>query len=88
METKLRITKILNLRLKLGLKNRVAIDSNGKSKGLALFWNDNMDFTFKSYSVGHIDVIVKQACDGGKWLFIGFCGLIIEKRKDSWFLLI
>lgn len=35
-----------------------AINNQGKSGGLMLFWNDPLDISIQSYYVGHIDCIV------------------------------
>ena len=88
METKVKSARVLNLGKKLGLKCGVAVDSRGSSGGLALLWDEEMDITLNSMSLGHIDVLVKSKKEGDMWYLTVFYGNPVkEKRKESWRLL-
>ncbi|CAM8993856.1 unnamed protein product [Rhodiola kirilowii] len=47
------------IRCRLGFKGCVAVDSRGKSGGLALMWTDEVELELLSFSHSHIDVAVK-----------------------------
>lgn len=64
-----------------------AVDAVGKKGGLILMWEDSLEVTVRSYSVGHIDCYVKEE-GGRRWRFTGFYGNpVTEQRKFSWDLL-
>ena len=52
------------LKVSLGFTSCFAVDRIGFGGGLALLWNPNLDVTLKSFSVGHIDVCIKDAIFG------------------------
>jgi hypothetical protein len=58
METRLKISEIVNLKYKWGFSCGLAVDCSGfgreRSGGLALFWKDHLDISIKSYSLNHI----------------------------------
>ena len=59
MEIKMSVVRVLKLKHKLGLLHGVAIDSVGRGGGLALFWSNEVTVMLQSFSISHIDAIVK-----------------------------
>jgi hypothetical protein len=51
-ETKMSNSRASNLRCRLGLRNYLAVSSNGLSGGLALFWDENLDISLLSKGRG------------------------------------
>jgi hypothetical protein len=88
METKLRAPKMENLKVKFGFGSVFTVDCVGRSRELALFWNDDFVVNIKNYSRRHIhaEVWCKNTCD--RWHFTGFYGHPkVVRRKESWRLL-
>lgn len=70
----------------LGFTGCFGVDVVGKSGGLLLFWNNEINVSLRSYSVGHIDYMVcfSDIC----WHFTRIYGnLIPHLRRFSWDLL-
>ncbi|KAK2662464.1 hypothetical protein Ddye_001038, partial [Dipteronia dyeriana] len=61
------------LRVKLGYEGKLVVNCVGKSGGLVLFWNNHLDVTLLSYSIGHIDVCIQIGANR-RWRLIGFYG--------------
>ena len=75
---------ILKLRHKFGDLNGIAVDSDGKSGGLALFWSQEVQVAVHSYSKGHIDVFVQMEGSKEGWYLTGFYrNPAMDRRKDS-----
>jgi hypothetical protein len=75
METKISAKRVENLRTTLGMAGCYAVESDGLSGGLGLFWSAEYDVDVKSYSSGHIDATVqKKDHSVGGWMFTGFYG--------------
>ncbi|KAL9670235.1 hypothetical protein QQ045_007786 [Rhodiola kirilowii] len=73
------------IRCRLGFKGCVAVDSRGKSGGLALMWTDEVELELLSFSHSHIDVAVKGEV---KFFFTLFYGSPrVLERMASWELL-
>jgi hypothetical protein len=58
METKLRKTKMENVRTKIGFNNMIVVECVGKSEGLVLFWEDSLDIEVQNFSQRHVNAIV------------------------------
>ena len=87
METKLDVRKMEFMRIKLRFKYCFTVPSLGRSGGLVLLWNDDIQVTIHNYSINHIDATV---CLQGvlQWRFTGFYGNpITHRRRESWALL-
>lgn len=70
----------------LNFKGFIGVDAVGKSGGLLFFWNDSINVSLCSYSVGHIDCFVSM--NDLIWRFTGFYGNPCSHlRKHSWDLL-
>ncbi|KAL2895966.1 Epoxide hydrolase 3 [Bienertia sinuspersici] len=62
------------VREKLGFEAGVCADGRGRSRGLALLWRAPMKVAFLSYSLHHIDCIVRQEEEDKEWRFLGVYG--------------
>ncbi|XP_073133915.1 uncharacterized protein [Henckelia pumila] len=70
----------------LGFKGCFSVSSMGHSGGLCLCWKDPLEVSIKSYSLGHIDCIVRH--DDKIWRFTGFYGNPETRHRHlSWSLL-
>jgi hypothetical protein len=89
METKISAKRVEDLRVTLGFAGCFAVDSEGLSGGLGLFWSDDYDVSVKGFSTGHIDAMVrKKGQNSMEWRFTGFYGAPrAENRHHSWRLL-
>lgn len=85
IETKVNSREWDYLRFKLGFNYCFAVDCSGRSGGLALLWNPNLNLTIQSYSKYHIDAIVKTDKKIRVTLFYGHPR--VDRRKESWDLL-
>ena len=86
METKIRGKRVEFLKYGLGFSGCYAVDSEGLSGGIGLFWTKDVSVELKNYSTGHIDVVVRDALDNSTtWRFTGFYGAPrAENRHHSW----
>jgi exonuclease III len=88
METKLRASKMENLKVKLGFGSIFTVDCVGRSRGLALLWNNDFVVNIINYSRRHIHAEVWSKSKRDRWLFTGFYGHPeVARRKESWSLL-
>jgi hypothetical protein len=55
-ETRNSENRVANLRWRLGLKNCIAVDSDGRSGGLALFWHESVEVNLLEKNSRYIDV--------------------------------
>jgi hypothetical protein len=72
METKIAAKRVENLQNQIGFAGCYAIDSDGLSGGVGLFWSTEVEVEIKNYSSCHIDCIVKMR--NKQWRFTGFYG--------------
>jgi hypothetical protein len=86
LETKISARRVKDLRIKLGFAGCIAVDSDGLSGGLGLFWSAEYDVDLKNYSSSHIDVMVrKKEHNSFEGRFTGFYGAPrAENRHHSW----
>jgi exonuclease III len=78
-ETKMKGRQLEWLRWKLGLTNLVAMDAEGQSGGLALFWRKSVNLKAGLKSKYHIDAEITEG-DGFRWRLTGIYG---EPRSDK-----
>jgi len=52
----------------------IEVDSRGRSEGLTLMWDKAMEVTLLSYSMHHIDVVVRWSPQEQEWCFTGIYG--------------
>nr|XP_051229397.1 uncharacterized protein LOC127347221 [Lolium perenne] len=60
METKISAKRMEDLQVSLGFGGCFAVDSDGLSGGIALYWSAEMDVDVKNFSPCHIDAMVKR----------------------------
>ena len=86
METKISGKRVELLQGTLGFAGCFAVDSNGLSGGIGLFWSKNVVVGLKNYISSHIDVLVKKVDQPSvEWRFTGFYGAPrAEERHHSW----
>jgi hypothetical protein len=89
METKIGGKRVEKLASSLGMCGGFAVDSDGLSGGIGIFWSAEVDAEIKSFNVNHIDAIVTpKEGDLTPWRFTGFYGEPRrENRHHSWTLL-
>lgn len=69
-----------------GFDGLFVVDAVGSKGGLILMWRAPLDVNIKSFSIGHIDCVVR--CDDVQWRFTGFYGHPeMGLRRFSWELL-
>ncbi|GMI84947.1 hypothetical protein HRI_002164000 [Hibiscus trionum] len=87
IETKLDVRRMERVRHRCGFRFGIDVGANGSKGGLSLGWKPDCNVTLSSYSLHHIDVIIKED-DVEPWRFTGFYGNPIEsERANSWNLL-
>jgi hypothetical protein len=89
METRLKISEIVNLKYKWGFSCGLAVDCSGfgreRSGGLALFWKDHLDISIKSYSLNHIHGKCLDVVTNENWDLTGIYGHPEEhNKKKTW----
>ncbi|XP_071925732.1 uncharacterized protein [Coffea arabica] len=83
-ETKLLTGEMDVVRRRVGFENGFSIDCRNRGGGLALLWRVGVELSIVSYSVGHIDAVIKDSVMGQHWRFIGFYGPPkLSQRKHS-----
>ncbi|XP_074318889.1 uncharacterized protein LOC141655723 [Silene latifolia] len=85
-ETKLSGREMRRVRERLDGYYGLEVDSAGRAGGLALLWKKDVDCTFRSSSLHHMDCVVRN--EGGEWRLTGFYGWPnVADRHLSWELL-
>lgn len=87
METKCDRSKMDYVKRKLRFDYFFVVDNLGKSEGLAMLWNNNVNLHIQSYTRWHISM--KADWQGGReWMITNFYGHSeTSKRGSSWELL-
>ena len=87
METRLHVSSLEILRIKLGMHGCLGVNRHGFGGGLALLWAANVVVHVQSYSTFHIDAHVVQddGCTSRLTRFYGH--LEVSLRSRSWTLL-
>ncbi|KAK3204262.1 hypothetical protein Dsin_018308 [Dipteronia sinensis] len=68
----------------VGLNNCFIVDRIGRGGGLMFLWKDWLDVSVKSFTIGHIDAMVREE-DNNCWSFTGFYGEPYQSQKSvSW----
>lgn len=84
-ETKLSCGEMMKVKAKLTGYDGLAVDSCGRSGGVALLWRKEIMVDLRSMSVHHIDVWVREGLGDVEWRFTGFYGWPeIQNRHLSW----
>jgi hypothetical protein len=85
METKLQKAKMESIRCKLGFENMFVVDSIVKSRGMALFWGEDISVTIQNFSQHNINGVIKNLEDEMPLKFTRFYGHPdIEKMGKAW----
>ena len=88
METKSKVKHMERIKNKVGFANGLIVPSRGRSRGVALFWNREINLEIKSFSGNHIDAFVRETDNSSTWRITGFYGHPeTHKRYESWHLL-
>ena len=74
METKSNEDWIVMVRDKCGFKHGIFVSNNGSSGGLAMLWKEEVLLHIQSFSISHIDALVDDGNEVGKWHLMGFYG--------------
>ncbi|KAE8805897.1 hypothetical protein D1007_18055 [Hordeum vulgare] len=83
-ETKLSDREMEKFKWRLGLSNMIAWSSEGRSRGVALFWRKEVRLALRSYGRRHIDIDVTEE-DRGVWRLTGIYGESeAERKKETW----
>ncbi|KAK2422548.1 hypothetical protein QL285_033075 [Trifolium repens] len=92
METKLKETEMERIKARSGFDCGVVVPCSGQGKdragGLALLWNDQVNFTLDSFSSNHISGAVLNDVNDESWFFSGVYGFPEEKNKKKMWSLI
>ncbi|KAL9668447.1 hypothetical protein QQ045_002830 [Rhodiola kirilowii] len=59
LETKINKRKCESIRVQLGFQHYFCVPANGKSGGLSLLWQSEIEVCISNYSFYHIDFIIK-----------------------------
>ncbi|TYG40901.1 hypothetical protein ES288_D12G131400v1 [Gossypium darwinii] len=83
-ETKMSATDFRRVQNNCRLQNGLAVNSEGRSGGLALMWRDGMNVSIQNYSKHHIDSMVRL--ENNKTIRVtGFYGHANpNRRRSSW----
>jgi hypothetical protein len=86
METKISADRVVALKQILGFARCFAMDSDGLSGGIGLFWSTDVSVDVKNFSSCHIDAMVRKTNSGEpEWRFTGFYGAPKPRdRHHSW----
>jgi hypothetical protein len=89
METKICKKRVEKLSSTFGFAGGFAVDSDGLSGGIGLFWSSAVVVDLKSFNNHHIDVVVTFADGSGSpWRFTGIYGEPRrENRHNTWTLM-
>ncbi|TYJ27776.1 hypothetical protein E1A91_A07G212200v1, partial [Gossypium mustelinum] len=83
-ETKIHSNGFHRIRTICRMEGCLAVDSEGKSGGLALLWKEGVNVSVQNYSKFHIDSLVSMD-DGEKFRFTGFYSQTDPSlRQQSW----
>ena len=84
-ETRMSANRSKNLRWKLSLKHCLALDSDGLSGGLVLFWDEHISVTLLSQGQRYIDVLVYEDPNAAPWRATFIYGEPrVENRRNMW----
>ncbi|GKV09429.1 hypothetical protein SLEP1_g20934 [Rubroshorea leprosula] len=86
-ETLLDIRGMEKVRRRLGFRHCFVVDRVGRSGGLAMLWNPDIQLSLLSYSQNHIDMEV-EGMGSSHWRFTSYYGHLERHNcKRSWLLL-
>jgi len=87
-ETRMSASRSKNLQWKIGLKHSLAVDSDGLSGGIVLFWDESISVSLLSQGERYIDVLVHDNPEDAPWRATFVYGEPrVENRRNMWELL-
>ncbi|GAV76858.1 Exo_endo_phos domain-containing protein, partial [Cephalotus follicularis] len=87
-ETRLSNQEMEAICIKTGFKNCFTVNADGRRRGLALLWNEELDLSIQSFSTSHIDLVIKLIGRDGYWRLTGIYGKSeTHIRHETWSLL-
>ena len=87
-EIRMSASRSKNLRWKIGLKHSLAVDSDGLSGGIVLFWDESISVSLLSQGERYIDVLVRDNPEDAPWRATFVYGEPrVENRRNMWELL-
>ncbi|GMJ05748.1 hypothetical protein HRI_004244000 [Hibiscus trionum] len=85
LETKLSSSRMVEARRRCGFLCGFDVSSVGSCGGLSLAWRSNISVSIISWSIFHIDALVKENESSCEWRLTGFYGNPVERlRGESW----
>lgn len=88
METKLHSCRMERVRKRCEYVSGIDVAAMGSKGCLTLAWKGDININLRSYSLNHIDVLVKDNTNTREWRFTGFYGSpIASGRMVMWDLL-
>lgn len=67
----------------IGFWNGFMVSSQGKSGGLALFWNQGTDISIQGSTKRYIDTIIDNGGTMAHWRFTGFYGQPETSKREE-----
>ncbi|XP_073019349.1 uncharacterized protein [Primulina eburnea] len=86
-ETLVQAQKLEDICIKIGNEGCFAVNRDGRSRGIGVFWRHSSTCSLLSFSNNHVDMKILDNTIGG-WRLTGFYGFPERhRRRDSWNLL-
>jgi hypothetical protein len=87
-ETRLHKDRVGNIKSRIGMNKSFVVDGQGKSGGLALFWEDSLKISILSYDLHHVDTLIWDGEHHVAWRGTFMYGeACIHERLRMWELL-
>ncbi|MBA0812655.1 hypothetical protein Gohar_026600 [Gossypium harknessii] len=81
--TKLQGFHMVVIKRKCGFQNGIDVDSDGRSGGLSMGWNNNCKVSIRSFSRRHINIMIDKVLEEKAWRCTGFCGAPEENLREG-----
>lgn len=87
-KTKVKVSSLLSKKISFGFHNGVAVDCDGKSGGLSMFWKEEINFKVVQYSKNHIHgKVVLGDSDDHFWVIGVYDHPEASQRLEIWSML-
>ncbi|MBA0599618.1 hypothetical protein Gorai_005829, partial [Gossypium raimondii] len=80
--TKLQGFRMVVIKRKCGFQNGIDVDSDGRSGGLSMGWNNNGKVSIRSFSRRHINIMIDKYLEEKAWRCTGFYGAPEENIRE------
>ena len=87
VETQIEGSRVEALASSIGFDNAYAVDSQGRSGGIGLFWNNEIKVEILGYSVYHLDVSVEEQGEDMSRLTCVYGEAQTHLRHQTWTIL-